>query len=141
MIEQNSPMLRLPYNASPAARLLARLLPLDDQPVELEELADDRLPLQHLQLPQALLHQLLYLAFLGNVLCIAEGVARSAFGVFSKVVGGELAGLAEEGAVLGGCALVVSLYRTIHFERKFRVCSRSLGPEITENVLTGLDVV
>lgn len=97
-------MLRLPHNISPAARLLARLLTLDDEPVELEELAHDRLPLEHLQLPQALLHQLLYLALLGDVLRIAEGVARPAFGVFSKVVGGELARLAEEGAVLGGCA-------------------------------------
>lgn len=39
-------MLLLPDDVALATRLLARLAALDDQPIQLEELTHDRLPLQ-----------------------------------------------------------------------------------------------
>lgn len=56
--------------------------------------------LHHLQLLDPLLHKLLYppLVRLGGM--FAEAIARPSLGVFAEVVCGELAGLAEERAIL-----------------------------------------
>jgi hypothetical protein len=56
--------------------------------------------LQHLQLPDPLLDQLLYRPLLDYTLAIPKRIARSPSGVFAEVVGGELAALTEERAVL-----------------------------------------
>jgi hypothetical protein len=50
--------------------------------------------LQHLQFPQALLHQLLYCSLVGYVLAVPERIARSPFGILAEIVGGELLALA-----------------------------------------------
>ena len=56
--------------------------------------------LQHLQLLQPTLHQLLHLPLVGYGSVLAKGIFRSPFGVFTEVVEGELIGMAEERAVL-----------------------------------------
>ena len=56
--------------------------------------------LEHLQLFHTPLYQFLYPALIALVLVFSESVSRSSLGVFSEIVSGELAGLAEEGAIL-----------------------------------------
>jgi hypothetical protein len=56
--------------------------------------------LQHLQLLQSLLHELLYPPLLALRLVFPERVARSPPGVLAEIVCGELAALPEEGAIL-----------------------------------------
>lgn len=81
--------------------LLPSLSPtFHDQFIQLEELTDHSLPLQHLQLFHTPLHQFLYSSLVILVLVFPERISRSSLGVFSEVVGGKLAGLAEERAVL-----------------------------------------
>lgn len=56
---------------------------------------------QNLQLFEPLLHQLLYPPRIRLCAVLPKRISRSPLGVFSEVVGGELAGCAEEGAVEG----------------------------------------
>lgn len=56
--------------------------------------------LQHLQLAQTLLYQLLYPPLVVYALAFPKSVARSPFGVFAKIIGGELAALPQKRAVL-----------------------------------------
>lgn len=51
--------------------------------------------LEHLQILQPLLHQLLYPPRVLNAPVLPERIPRAALGVFPKVVGGELVSLAE----------------------------------------------
>ena len=53
-----------------------------------------------LQLLQPPLHQLLHAALARLSTVLAKGIARAPPSVFAEIVGGELAGLAEEGTVL-----------------------------------------
>ena len=78
-------------------RPLPVLPPLPPRPSDAWNMATH---LQHLQLLQPLLHQFLNLALFCLSFVFPEGVSCPSLGVFSEVVGGELAGLAEEGAVL-----------------------------------------
>lgn len=56
--------------------------------------------LQHLQVLQPLLHQLLYPPRVVDTLVLPERIPRAALGIFPKVVGVELVSLAEELSVL-----------------------------------------
>lgn len=60
----------------------------------------DATHLEHLQILQSLLHQLLYPPWVLDILVLAERVPRAALGVLAEVVGGELVPLAEELPVL-----------------------------------------
>jgi len=92
-------VLCLSYYISLLSCLLARLAALYYQPVELEELAYYRLPLQHLQLLQPILHQLLYPPRIALALVLPEGIRCSSLGVLSEVVCGELSCLSVERTV------------------------------------------
>jgi len=94
---------RVPINA-PGAPLLQWLhhstvcdclpgLALDDQAIYLEELSDNGLPLEDLEVLQALLNQLLDPARVVHRPVVAEGISRPPLRVLSVVIGGELLAL------------------------------------------------
>ena len=56
--------------------------------------------LQHLQLFQPLLHELLHSSLPRLFLVFPEGVACSSFGVLAEVVGGELTALSQQRTIL-----------------------------------------
>ena len=58
--------------------------------------------LQNLQLFQPFLHQLLHLCLVRLRPVLPKRISRPPFGVFAKIVSGELGGLAEERAELAG---------------------------------------
>ena len=92
----------LPNNIIAPTRLPPTLPPLHNQPIQLEELTHNRLPLHHLQLLQPLLNQLLCFPLIEGFLGVGpERVDGAAAGVFAEVVGRELGGLAEERTKLG----------------------------------------
>ena len=98
---------RIPQNASPDGFIGCDLFCLPPFPpralqtLHLQYRTSRNLPyLQHLQFAQALLYQLLYCSLFCHILAVPERIASSPFGVFAEIVGGELAALAQEGAVL-----------------------------------------
>ena len=66
--------------------------------------------LHHLQLLQALLHQLLYLPLVLDRLVLAERVPCPPFRVFSEIVGRELLALSEELAVLARKVVNITVF-------------------------------
>jgi len=93
------------------------------------------LPLEHVQLLESLLYQLLDAAAIVDILVLTESISGAPFGVLAEIVGGELVALTEELAVLwgGGFSEIISIFSfSFHFLKlSRRLLSGGTGQQST----------
>lgn len=133
MADHRLPLPHMSASLSSAKRMTQRPLICAYPPEEEHETWPH---LHHLQLLQALLHQLLYLPLVLDRLVLAERVPCSPLRVFSEIVRCELLALSEELAVLSRKVVNISVFwdtRAVH-----RVL-RPLRPRTRVAALTARD--